>query len=101
MAALAEPCPANGPLPSRRARNQSSPWGAIHASSITAHLEFIPRRGKGRGEWVFTTGAVDPIESRAGTAAEKRLAAWGLAFFFVLILCQAFPTLILSPNELA
>ena len=35
---------------------------------------------------------------------EKTLASWGLAlalFFFVLILCEAFPTLILSPRELA
>jgi hypothetical protein len=35
---------------------------------------------------------------------EKTLASWGLAlalFFFLLILCQAFPALILTPSELA
>ena len=40
----------------------------------------------------------------AATPERKTLAAWGLAlalFFFILILCQAFPTLILSPTELA
>lgn len=40
----------------------------------------------------------------AATPERKTLAAWGLAlalFFFILVLCQAFPTLILSPTELA
>jgi len=40
----------------------------------------------------------------SATPERKTLAAWGLAlalFFFILILCQAFPTLILSPTELA
>jgi len=43
---------------------------------------------------------------RGGQAAaeENTLAAWGLGlalFFFILILCEAFPTLVLSPGELA
>jgi hypothetical protein len=40
----------------------------------------------------------------SATPERKTLAAWGLAlalFFFILILCQAFPALILSPTELA
>jgi len=40
----------------------------------------------------------------ATAPAHKTLATWGLTlaiFFFILILCEAFPTLILSPSELA